>query len=106
VAQEQVLHRKATLSSSARTATARLRALLATADGHNFTYAGAAFIGLRGAAWETLGERLKHLAIKQAPLRGLRMKDAQWVEPRITAKVRHLAGAKYLRHAVVRTAKW
>jgi len=30
------------------------------------------------------------------------MKDAQWVEPKLTAKVRHLAGAKYLRHAVVK----
>jgi bifunctional non-homologous end joining protein LigD len=82
--------------------TGALRALLATADGHNLTYAGAAFIGLRGDAWDALGERLKHLAIKHAPLRGLRMKDAQWVQPRITAKVRHLAGAKYLRHAVVK----
>jgi hypothetical protein len=35
-------------------------------------------------------------------LTGLRLKDAQWVEPRLTARVRHLAGAKYLRHAVVK----
>jgi len=82
--------------------TGALRALLAKADGHNLTYAGAAFIGLRGDAWDALGERLKQLAIKYAPVRGLRMKDAQWVEPKLTAKVRHLAGAKYLRHAVVK----
>ena len=56
-------------------------------------------VAMRGM---TLAERLKHLAIKHAPLRGLRMKGAQWVEPRLTAKVRHLAGAKYLRHAVVK----
>jgi ATP-dependent DNA ligase len=82
--------------------TGALRALLASAEGHNLTYAGAAFIGLRGDAWETLSERLKHLAVRHAPLQGLRMKDAQWVEPRLRAKVRHLAGAKYLRHATVR----
>jgi bifunctional non-homologous end joining protein LigD len=82
--------------------TGALRALLAKADGHNLTYAGAAFIGLRGDAWETLTKRLKHLAVRHAPLRGLSMKDAQWVEPRLRAKVRHLAGAKYLRHATVR----
>ena len=34
---------------------------------------------------------------------GLRFKDAQWVEPTLSAKVRHLAGGKYLRHAVVKT---
>jgi hypothetical protein len=31
------------------------------------------------------------------------LKDAEWVEPKLTARVRHLAGAKYLRHAVVKT---
>ena len=79
-----------------------MRALLASAKGHNLTYAGAAFIALRGDEWDTLGERLKHLAVKHAPLRGLRIKGAQWVEPRLTAKVRHLAGAADLRHAVVK----
>ena len=39
---------------------------------------------------------------RRYPATGLRMKDAQWVEPKLTAKVRHLAGAKYLRHAVVK----
>ena len=79
--------------------TGATRALLANAD---LTYAGAAFIGLSGDAWHELHERLGQIAIKHAPLRGLSMKGAQWVEPRLTAKVRHLAGAKYLRHAVVK----
>ena len=79
--------------------TGATRALLANAD---LTYAGAAFIGLRGEEWEALRERLKQFATRHAPVTGLRMKDAQWVEPRLTAKVRHLAGAKYLRHAVVK----
>ena len=67
--------------------TGATRALLANAD---LTYAGAAFIGLRGDAWHDLHERLRQISIKRAPLSGLRMKGAQWVEPRLTAKVRHL----------------
>jgi len=80
--------------------TGATRALLANAD---LTYAGAAFIGLRGDAWHDLRNRLQKIAIARAPLTGLRTKDAQWVEPMLTARVRHLAGAKYLRHAVVKT---
>jgi len=80
-----------------------LIALLAKADKQGLIYAGAAFIGLRSDEWHDLRERLKQSAIARSPLPGLRIKDAQWVEPRLTAKVRHLAGAKYLRHAVVRT---
>ena len=82
--------------------TGATRALLAKTDGQALTYAGAAFIGLRGDAWHALRERLQQIAIARTPLNGLRMKDAQWVVPRLTAKVRHLAGAKYLRHAVVK----
>jgi bifunctional non-homologous end joining protein LigD len=81
--------------------TGALRALLAKADKHALTYAGAAFIGLRGDAWHDLRVQLEQIAITRSPLTGLRMKDAQWVEPTLTARVRHLAGAKYLRHAVV-----
>ena len=83
--------------------TGALRALLAKAESQGLTYAGAAFIGLRGNEWHELRERLQQLAIARSPLTGLRLKDARWVEPRLTAKVRHLAGAKYLRHAVVKT---
>jgi bifunctional non-homologous end joining protein LigD len=83
--------------------TGALRALLAQTDDQGLTYAGAAFIGLRGDAWHDLREQLGQIAIPRSPLNGLRLKDAQWVEPKLTAKVRHLAGAKYLRHAVVRT---
>src|SRR4029078_5312889 len=75
--------------------TGALRALLATADKHALTYAGAAFIGLRADAWHDLRDRLAQTAITHSPLTGLRIKDAQWVEPTLTAKVRHLAGAKY-----------
>lgn len=83
--------------------TGATRAWLAKGNGHALSYAGAAFIGLSGDAWHELRERLQHIAIARAPLTGLRMKGAQWVKPRPTAKVRHLAGAKYLRHAVVKS---
>jgi bifunctional non-homologous end joining protein LigD len=82
--------------------TGALRALLAKADKQALTYAGVAFIGLRGGAWHDLRERLQRIAITCSPLTGLRFKNAQWVEPTLTARVHHLAGAKYLRHAVVR----
>ena len=79
-----------------------MRALLAKADGHGLSYAGAAFIGLTGDGWQELRERLQQLAITRTPLAGLRLK-AQWVEPMLAARVHHLAGAKFLRHAVVKT---
>ena len=83
--------------------TGALRALLAKVDKHALTYAGAAFIGLRSDAWHELRGRLHQITIAHSPVPGLRLKDAQWVEPTLGAKVRHLAGAKYLRHAVVKT---
>jgi bifunctional non-homologous end joining protein LigD len=82
--------------------TGAMRALLAKADGQGLIYAGAAFIGLRGDAWHDFRERLQRIAVARSPLIGLRMKGAEWVEPKLTANVRHLAGAKYLRHAVVK----
>jgi hypothetical protein len=42
--------------------TGALRALLAKADKHVLTYAGAAFIGLRDDAWDELRERLQRIA--------------------------------------------
>src|SRR4029078_2265049 len=63
--------------------TGATRALLANAD---VTYGGAAVIGLSGYAWHYLHERLRQIAIKRAPLTGLRMKDARGLEPRPTAK--------------------
>jgi ATP-dependent DNA ligase len=74
-----------------RKASIGANAIRAKADKHTLTYAGAAFIGLRGDEWHDLRERLKQNAIARSPLPGLRMKDAQWVEPKLTAKVRHLA---------------
>jgi hypothetical protein len=62
-----------------------LRALLVKADRRVLTYAGAVFIGLRGDAWHELRERLHQIASR----------TRLWLD--------YAAGAKYLRHAVVRT---
>ena len=50
--------------------------------------------------------RLERLATQQSALPELRMSDAQWNEPRLTVRVRHLAGASYLRHATVRSLRF
>ena len=57
------------------------------------------YVAMRGMTFAT---DYQQIAIARAPVTGLRTKDAQWVEPMLTARVRHLAGAKYLRHAVVK----
>jgi bifunctional non-homologous end joining protein LigD len=51
--------------------TGATRALLAKANGHALTYAGAAFIAVPGKAGSDLRERLRQLAIAQAPVTGL-----------------------------------
>ena len=48
--------------------TGAVRALLAKADKHSLTYAGAAFIGLRSEEWHELHERLKQNAIARSPV--------------------------------------
>jgi hypothetical protein len=78
-------------------------AVLAKADGKRLIYAGAAFIALSGGAGDDLFARLERLATQQSPLPELRLSDAQWNEPRLAVRVRHLAGVSYLRHAPVRS---
>jgi len=42
--------------------------------------------------------------LKLLPWRNCRSSlNAQWVKPQLTARVRHLSGSDYLRHATVRT---
>jgi hypothetical protein len=52
----------------------------------------AAFIGVQGEARRKLKQRLQQSIIARAPATGLRLKGAQWVEPKLTVLVRHLAG--------------
>jgi len=79
------------------------RALLAKAERGNLIYAGAAFIGLRAEEREELQARLRALAVEQPSISWLRNREARWVKPKLSLKVRHLAfGNGLLRHATVR----
>jgi bifunctional non-homologous end joining protein LigD len=73
-------------------------ALLARADAKGLAYAGSAFIALSGAE---RNERLQTSKLERCPIPKLRFPDAQWVQPQLMARVRHLAGSKYLRHGTL-----
>ena len=76
-------------------------ALLAQADAQGLTYAGSAFIALSGTERAELATRIPMSKLERCHPK-LRFPDAQWVEPQLVARVRHLAATKYLRHATVR----
>lgn len=48
--------------------------------------------------------KLETLTIDRSPLLGIRMAGVQEAQPRLTVRVKHLAGSKYLRHGTVRAA--
>jgi DNA ligase D-like protein (predicted ligase) len=77
-------------------------ALLARANAQGLAYAGSAFITLSGAEREELSARLQTSRLERSPIPKLRFPDAQWVKPQLMARVRHLSGTSYLRHAAVR----
>jgi bifunctional non-homologous end joining protein LigD len=77
-------------------------ALLARANAQGLTYAGSAFITLASSQRAELGARLQTSRLERCPIPKLRFPDAQWVKPQLMARVRHLAGSKYLRHGTVR----
>jgi ATP-dependent DNA ligase len=76
--------------------------LLARADRQGLAYAGTAFIALPGNERDELRIRLESIKTGRCPLARLRMPTAQRVKPQLVARVRHLAGAKHLRHGTVR----
>jgi bifunctional non-homologous end joining protein LigD len=79
------------------------RALLAKAERGNLIYAGAAFIGLRAEDRAALQGKLRALAVERPSISWLRNREARWVKPVMTLKVKHLAfGSGLLRHATVR----
>jgi ATP-dependent DNA ligase len=82
--------------------TGAMLALLARAEEHGLSYAGSAFFGIPSDARENLQIRLAALSTGKAPLPGLTSKTAQWAQPKLTVRVRHLAAAKSLRHATVK----
>ena len=77
-------------------------ALLAQLDAKGLTYAGSAFIALSDTERDELSARIKMSKLEHCPVPKLRFPDAHWVKPQVVARVRHLAGAKYLRHGTVR----
>ena len=80
--------------------TGALRALLAHDDLH---YAGAAFIALDDDAKATLLANLERLATSRAPFKACRRINAKWYQPKLSVRVKHLAGSKRLRHATVKS---
>jgi DNA ligase D-like protein (predicted ligase) len=83
--------------------TGAMLALLGRAEEHGLTYAGAAFLGLSTEAREELQIRLQVLSSEHSPLPGFRSRTAQWAKPELFVRVRHLAGVKTLRHAIVKS---
>jgi bifunctional non-homologous end joining protein LigD len=77
-------------------------ALLARAESEGLTYVGSAFIALGGNERDELRAHLEVNKVERCPLARFRFPDAQWVKPHLVARVRHLAGSKYLRHGTVR----
>jgi bifunctional non-homologous end joining protein LigD len=83
--------------------TGAMMALLARANQRGLAYAGAAFIALSANEREELWAQLESLKLGRCPLPRFYLPTAQWVKPQLVARVRHLAGAKHLRHGTVRS---
>jgi bifunctional non-homologous end joining protein LigD len=77
-------------------------ALLAQRGAQGLRYAGSAFIALSGNERAELSAQLKASKLQSSPIPKLRFPDAEWVKPQLMARVRHLSGSGYLRHATVR----
>ena len=82
--------------------TGALRALLAYNNGASVNYAGVAFIALAGDERAQFFAELERLATSWAAFKSSRMSDVKWCQPRLTVRVKHLAGSKMLRQATVR----
>jgi bifunctional non-homologous end joining protein LigD len=82
--------------------TGALRALLAHPDSEGLNYAGAAFIALDDDARTEFLAEVERLTTAWAAFKSSRPTDAKWCEPKLTVRVKHLAGSKTLRHATVR----
>ena len=82
--------------------TGAVRALLAPADSDGLSYAGAAFIALRGDERSAFFDQLEQLKTSWAVFKSSRLLDVQWCKPALVVRVKHLAASKTLRHATVR----
>src|SRR6185369_13965742 len=85
-----------------RSAKPEQRALLAKSERGQLIYAGPAFIALRGEPREDFEARVAKLKQERPVFSWLRNRDAGWLKPVISLKVKHLAfGSGMLRHATV-----
>jgi len=82
--------------------TGALRALLAHPRSAGLSYAGAAFIALGNEARTEFLAEVERLTTSWAAFKSSRLTDVKWCEPKLTVRVKHLAGGKTLRHATVR----
>ena len=82
--------------------TGAARALLAKAERSKLIYAGAAFLALNDDARKELKAKLAPLAQEHPAFPWLRNRKAQWVQPKLSMRVKHLPGSRLLRHATVR----
>jgi ATP-dependent DNA ligase len=80
--------------------TGALMALLAYSDG--LKYAGTAFITLNGDERKDFLAEVERLTTSWGAFKSTRVTDVKWCEPRLSVRVKHLAGSKTLRHATVR----
>ena len=83
--------------------TGALRALLAHSDRAGLNYAGAAFIALGDEARAEFIAGVARLTTSWAWFKSSRLSDVKWCQPKLTVRVKHLAGSKMLRHATVRS---
>ena len=82
--------------------TGALRALLAHPNSEGLNYAGAAFIALADDARTDFLLEVERLATSWAAFKTSRLSDVKWCKPKLTVRVKHLAGTKTLRHATVK----
>ena len=80
----------------------RLTALLAHPNSEGLRYAGAAFITLDEDARAEFLAEVERLTTAWAAFKSSRFNEAKWCQPKLTVRVKHLAGSKTLRHATVR----
>lgn len=79
-----------------------LRALLAHPNSEGLNYAGAAFIALDSDARAEFLAEVERLTTSWAAFKSSRLIDVKWCQPKLTVRVKHLAGSNMLRHATVR----
>ena len=76
-------------------------ALCARETPHGLEYAGGAMLTLPAKERDRFWSEIEGLRRSTPPVTTEKRKAAQWIEPRLRARVRHLRGEEKLRHATV-----